>query len=62
MVFFKNFRSERKASTDEETLNLDLLCFRPSLSHQKHQVPAILTFAVASNTDVLNAIIKRVRA
>ena len=58
-------RSEqKKASTNEKTQPQPPAVYfiDPSLiKSKKTQIPALLTFAVASNTDVLNSIIKRVR-
>ena len=54
--WFLRSREERRRT---KKLNLDLDHLSPSLI-KNMQVPALLTFAVASNTDVLNAIIKRV--
>lgn len=62
MVFFKIFRSRKKRRRTKKLSTSTSSVFGPPSLIKNMQVPAILTFAVASNTDVLNAIIKRVRA
>lgn len=58
MISIKKQTERGKSVNKRKNLNLD-----PLSSVSNHtQVPALLTFAVASNTEVLNTIIKRVRA